>query len=374
MLTSVDATKKIQKNIEDYFSDEANKEWFTKQGITTEEDKKKLKESLLVHVEKQMDVNPKSQEGRNFVRKIQEMYDGCADMDKDFFLQNSCAFLRAVSDKITEAGNEYHAFDNALTLWKGNNSDRDYGLISGALYDAITDDSIALSREMDVTHENIRVYNAYFAPSVEVKFTDFLEHAKNGSFTNEDKIWAEDYRQTIVETLAEQGVLKSVAMEDFMLNGKPMFTKEDIENKRMDELSCKIVENMLKGEAVAVKNPENGEMSYLVSNLKEQEKSNSLEEINDVVNSVDTQKTQSKSFFERVYDFFKDLFSEERRMVAMLQRNIDTKEGDRKAVYQRVTFDELIGKNAVDRINTAPPKGKQLSAEHKLEKGLSAGH
>ena len=350
VLNSVDATKKIQGNIEDFFSDEANKEWFTKQGITTVDEKNKLKESLKQYVEEQLDVKPKTVEGRAFVQRMKDVYDKCADKDKDFFLQNGCAFIRAVNAQIREDGDDIGVFRDALKVWSVVNGDN--GLVASEICDSLTSDYKALASDMDRDSDIVQHFGIYFGNDVEVKPTDFLDHAKTGKFTLEDKIWAQEQYMNLVD----QGMFNSVEMTDFMVNGKPMFSEEDIKNTSMDELSCKLVENMLKGEDVSIKKPGKNDSVRLDVNL------------------IELPNTEKKNFVERLFDHIKELFFGEKKKVQQMKLDFAATKEDRKAERVKITFEELSGTSAAYKRVMPPSKDKQLSAEHKLEKGgMSAG-
>lgn len=350
VLNSVDATKRIQGNIEDFFSDEANNEWFAQQGITTDDEKKKLKETLTNYVEEQLDVNPKTVEGRQFVERMKEVYDECADIDKDFFLQNGCAFIQVVNDMVAENGNDYGAFDTALMIWREDDVDKDYGLVASAMYNSLASDYKELSSEIDRSPKLVQHFGLYFGDSVKVKPVEFLEHAKTGEFTLEDKIWAEGNYQSIVE----QGIFRSVDMTDFRVNGKPMFSEEELQNKDMDELSCKIVENMLKGEDISINRP-------------------GREPVRLDVNLNEWRDPTKKNFIERFFDFIKELVTGEKSKIEQMKKDFAANKEEKKAIRKRISFDELTGKNVADKITTAPSKDNQLSAERKLEKDMSAG-
>ena len=363
VLNSIDATKKIQKNIEGFFSDEKNNNWFAEQGITTDEEKNKLKEDLKKQVENKLAVQPKTQAGKEFVEQMNQAYDDYADLEQeDQFLQVGCAYLHTTNQFIS---NPYFS-DNGLyfanMVWenKGNGIADYSGTITKPLYDSLNNNSDRLSQEVsfELETELVQHYGVFFGGSVKVKPVDFLDHAKTGNFTLEDKLWAQEQYMNLVE----QGMFSSVEMKDFMVNGKPMFSEEDIKKTSMDELACKLVENMLKGEDVAIKKPSEREPVHIDVNL------------------IELPNTEKKNFIEKLFDFIKNLLNPGAKELAAqkqkdLAENLQNRKETNKAVRQRTSIDELTGKNAADKLVMPPSKDKQLSTEHKLEKGgMSAGN
>ena len=359
VVNSIDATKKIQKNIEEFFGDEKNNDWFAQQGITTDDEKNKLKEDLTKHVEEQLEVKANTDAGKRFVKEVKDCYEDYAETaaENSSFLQDSCAFLRDVTGMAFKF-EDREAVEQAYTRWGRNSEKNNYDFVPNIMYNALAKESKELSQEVspDLTPELVQHYGVYFGDSIKVKPVDFLEHAKTGNFTLEDKMWAEGKYQALVE----QGIFRSVSMTDFMLNGKPMFSEEDVKNTNMDELSCRLVENMLKGEDVSIKKP-------------------GREPVHIDVQLIKVENKEKKGYLQRFFDFIKDLLNPgAKEMAAQKQKdlaeNLETRKAENKAARQRISFDELTGKSAAAKFVMPPSKDKQLSAEHKLEKGgMSAG-
>lgn len=362
VLHSIDATKKIQKNIEEFFSDENNKNWLADQGITTDEEKNKLKEDLKKQVENKLSVQPKTRAGKDFVEKMNQAYDEFADLEQeDKFLQVGCAYLHTSNQFVSNPyfGDNGLYFANMVWENKGNDIAEYSETITKPLHDSLNNEASELTQEIvsELNTELVQHYGVYFGDSIDVKPVDFLEHAKTGEFTLEEKLWANERYQSLVE----QGIFSSVDMKDFMVNGKPMFSEEDIKKTSMDELACKLVENMLKGEDVAIKKPGRDQPVHVDVQL------------------IEVENREKKGYLQRFFDFIKDLLNPgAKEMAAQKQQaladNLQHKKEVNKAVRQRISFEELSGKNTAAKL-MPPSKDKQLSTEHKLEKGgMSAGH
>lgn len=181
---------------------------------------------------------------------------------------------------------------------------------------------------------------------------DFLEHAKTGEFTPAEKIWAQD----IYRNLVQNQKFDSVEMDEFTVNGKPMFSKEQLQNTSKEDLSCKLVEKRLKGEDVAIQK-KNQEPVHIDVNLIKKERS---------------------GFFQKLFGFISDLLhrsarQKEETLMQQLTQDLEEKQNQNKANRQKVSFNDLSGKDSVSKITTHSPKDKQLSSEQKKDIGMSSG-
>lgn len=363
VLNSIDATKKIHKSIDFFLDNDDVKNWLTKQGISTDEEKQQLREDLKKHVEEQLSVKTKSNESREFVERMKEAYDQYAEAGQaEEFLGAGCAFLREVNEQISMPMNsDENAINQAKQIWDkyGDRVAEHSGIVMEPMYGALSNFTAQLSREIrdDLTTELVQNYGVYFGDSIKVKPVDFLKHAKTGEFTAAEKVWAQEHYRSLVN----QGIFGSVEMDEFMVNGKSMFSKEQLQNKNEADFACSLVENMLKGEDVAIQKP-------------------GREPVHIDVNLIRSYQKEEKGFFQKFFDLLRDLFCPGAKQKAEMEMDLFTERFEanqekNKVARQRIPFEELAGKNAAVKINTAPPKQKELSAEHKLEKdGMSAGN
>lgn len=222
------------------------------------------------------------------------------------------------------------------------------------MYKALAENTQSLAKEIsgDLNAEIVQNYDIYFGASIDVKPVDFLEHAKTGEFTPAEKIWAQD----IYRNLVQNGKIDSVEMDEFTVNGKPMFSKEQLQNTSKEDLSCKIVENMLKGEDVAIQK-KNQEPVHIDVSLVKKERS---------------------GFFQKLFGFISDLLhrselQREETLMQQLNQDLGEKQNQNKANRQKVSFNELSGKDSVSKITTTSPKDKQLSSEQKKDMDMSSG-
>ena len=355
VVNSIDATKKIQKNIEEFFDDEKNNDWFAQQGITTDDEKKQLKEDLTKHVEEQLEVKAHTDAGKKFVQEMKDCYEDYAESKNpnSSFLQDGCAFLRVVTEMATAFGNNRDSVERAYARWETFSDKNNYDFVPNIMYNALAKESEELSQEIQNTPECVHEYLMYFGGSVKIKPLEFVDRAKKGKLTLEDKIWAEEQYQNVLYEATQDREFGNVGLKDFMLNGKPMFSEEEIAKTNMDELSCKVVESMIMGHDVSIKNPAKDQTVRLEPLIVEQ-------------------PVEKRNFIQRFFDHIKELFNSGK--VEQMHKEIAKNTESSKVARDRMTFDQLTGKNAADKLVMPPSKDKQLSAEHKLEKGgMSAG-
>lgn len=373
VLNSVDATRRIQRSIDLLFDQPETQSLFTKEGISTDEEKQQLREDLKKHVEEKLSVKAKSEEGMEFVEQMKAAYDQFAKKSQaEKFLEVGCSFLYGINKQITnnkyEDAVEYNYDEDAIKsndrdainiitqLWDNNCNKyvKNSRIVMETMYKALAENTQSLAKEIsgDLNAEIVQNYDIYFGASIDVKPVDFLEHAKTGEFTPAEKIWAQD----IYRNLVQNGKIDSVEMDEFTVNGKPMFSKEQLQNTSKEDLSCKIVENMLKGEDVAIQK-KNQEPVHIDVSLVKKERS---------------------GFFQKLFGFISDLLhrseiQREETLMQQLNQDLGEKQNRNKANRQKVSFNELSGKDSVSKITTTSPKDKQLSSEQKKDMDMSSG-
>lgn len=351
-INSIYMTERIKDKIDKIFALNENTNRFTSQGITTDEQKEALKAHLKEYVEEKLSPKPKTEEGKKLVSDLKNLYAeyeaDYKDINKDLFLLESCSYLNSVADKMTRGIDA----DTALFDAKKESIDsRLVNYISDTLYDNIERSARSIKDEIEVTPENIQEFRAYYGNGVRVKPNEFLEHAKNNNFTNEDKVWASIVYQEICEnaslSMAVDGSpVDSIQMSDFRLNGAPMFIKGfggNAPNKV--DFACDVVANALQGNSISVVNPDTQKPV--------------------VVEPKFCEITEHRSTWEKIVDFFKDLLGiSEKSKVKEIEKNIEAKADERKAIRDKVSFKELVDSDAYKKF-VAPPskqdKTKELS-------------
>lgn len=349
-INSIYMTERVKDRIDELFSLHANTNRFTSQGITTPEDKEALKAHLKEYAEEKLSPKPKTEEGKKLVSELRNLYKEYdqyyKDINKDLFLLESCSFLNSVADKMARGIDA----DTALADAKKESVDsRLVNYISDTLYDNIERSARSIKDEIEVTPENIQEFRAYYGNSVKVKPSEFLEHAKNNNFTNEDKVWANMVYNEICEnaslSMAVNGSpVDKINMSDFRLDGAPMFIK-GFGGKEPNEMdfACDVVANVLQGNSISVVNPDTKEPVVVEPKLYE--------------------VTEHKSVWEKIVEFFENLLGiSEKSKVKEIEKNIEAKADERKAIRDKVSFKELVDNDAYKKF-VAPPSKQDKTKE-----------
>lgn len=345
-INNINTAGKIKAHIDTFFDNEQAQKFINpyleEKGVTTEEQKEALRKELKEHVDEKLAVKASSPAAKSLIGQLQKSYDenykGLEDTNA--FLKEGLAFVYSASSEVN-ASRAKSGSDVVYAMAGAGERCQDIGV--GKVAETLTNelsvaDEIAdLSNENPIKSENFRDLNVMYGTAPNVKLSEFLEHAKTGEFTNDEKLWANSVYNDIKTN--SFGYFSSVEYKDVMMNGKPMFSEDDLK-KNQDELSCRIVENMLKGEDVAVKKSSDSEITHLTPKL---------EEVN-----------KSKNIFQTLIDLIKNIFSKskeiEQKKVADIRNEIAQKQPENKANRQRMNFSELIGENDLKKV--AAPSGK----------------
>ncbi len=355
IVNSIYAAERIKENIDDIFGREENIARLEAQGYSTDEQKNALKQQMKDYVDDKLGLNPTRVEAIPFIEKMRGRYHeyerDYKDVDKDLFLTESCAFIYSFMGKLAEKDSAAEALAEAQ---KEASESRMVSYVSTDLALGIGKLSPVLKDEMEITPENIQEFRAYFGNGIKVKPSEFLEHAKTGNFTNEDKIWASDVYNNIcnniIISMAVDGnnvdMVDPIKPKDFRVDGKPLFN-EDTHGKGPLPIDfvCDVVQRALNGENVSVVNPETQKNIALKPKLCE--------------------NPEPKSFWQKICEFFESLLGiGEKYNVAEIENKIAEKSDKNKAMRDKISFNELVGNNDITKLaptKESPENTKDLS-------------
>jgi len=361
-VNSIYAAERIKENIDVIFGREENIAKLESQGYSTEEQKNALKQQMKDYVDDKLGLNPTRVEAIQFIEKMRGRYHeyerDYKDVDKDLFLTESCAFIYSLTGKLAEKDSAAEALAEAQ---KEASESRMVSYVSTDLALGIGRLSPILRNEMEITPENIQEFRAYFGNGIKVKPSEFLEHAKTGEFTNEDKIWASDVYNNIcnniIISMAVDGnnvdMVDPIKPKDFMLDGKPLFN-EDMHGKGPLPIDfvCDVVQHALNGDNISVVNPETQKNIALKPKLCE--------------------NPEPKSFWQKICDFFESLLGiGEKYNVAEIENKIAEKSDRNKAMRDKINFNELVGNNDITKL--APTKEARENTKDLSKKAPSLG-
>lgn len=361
-VNSIYAAERIKENIDVIFGREENIAKLEAQGYSTEEQKNALKNQIKDYVDEKLGLNPKRVETKQFVEKMKERYHeyerDYKDIDNDLFLTESCAFIYSLTGKLAEKNSAAEALAEAQ---KEASESRMVSYVSTDLALGIGKLSPVLKNEMEILPENVQEFRAYFGNGIKVKPSEFLEHAKTGEFTNEDKIWASDVYNNIcnniIISMAVDGnnvdMVDPIKPIDFMLDGKPLFNEGTHGKGQLPiDFVCDVVQHALNGDNISVVNPETQKNIALKPKFCE--------------------NPEPKSVWQKIRDFFAGLLGiGEKSKVAEIENKIAEKSDKNKAMRDKISFNELVGNNDITKL--APKKYARDNTKDLSKKAPSLG-
>ncbi len=361
-VNSIYAAERIKENIDVIFGREENIAKLEAQGYSTEEQKNALKNQIKDYVDEKLGLNPKRVETKQFVEKMKERYHeyerDYKDVDNDLFLTESCAFIYSLTGKLAEKNSAAEALAEAQ---KEASESRMVSYVSTDLALGIGKLSPVLKNEMEILPENVQEFRAYFGNGIKVKPSEFLEHAKTGDFTNEDKIWASEVYNSmcnnIIVSMAVEGsnidMVDPIKPKDFMLDGKPLFNEGKYGKGNLPiDFVCDVVQHALNGDNISVVNPETQK--------------------NIVLQPKFCENPEPKSVWQKIREFIEGLLGiDEKSKVAEIENKIEEKSEKNKAVRDKISFNELVGNNDITKL--APTKYAHENTKDLSKKTPSLG-
>lgn len=330
VLNSLVAADAIKGNIDSYFDNPENAHFF--QDVSKEqvdEFRQRLKDT----VTEKLAVQAKTERGREFVNQLTEKFNNEVK-NSDPVKRNS--FERGAFFPIV-ATLQALSHDNVpnLTLVEGEENTAARLMATG-----IAKHSNELAGERDTLERYIDYVVIPYKGKDSLKETEFITHFQENNLTAADKAWAEYFFDNAVICNDHD----NLDFNSFMLNGEPMFSKQQINEADPQELKTQVIGKALLGEEVTHKD---GDSLKLVSP------------------SVDK---ENYSIWDRIIDFFRNLLG-----IHSMENTINDREADNMMTFhnhmnaplrEKVTMDELSGKTVVDKIIKAekqsPVKEKAL--------------
>lgn len=359
------AAEGIKENLDSMFRNSYNIDRLSAMGYTTAEQQEALKNQIKDYVDDNLIPKTKTVEGKQFVEDMKAQYHEYAnehgDRGKDWFLAESCAFIYGLEEKLEGLDNNASA-DKALDDAKQEaRESRVVSTLSDKLSRDIGKLSPVLKDEMEITPENIQEFRAYFGNGIKVKPSEFLEHAKTGNFTNEDKIWASEVYNSmcnnIIVSMAVEGsnidMVDPIKPKDFMLDGKPLFNEGKYGKGNLPiDFVCDVVQHALNGDNISVVNPETQKNIALKPKFCE--------------------NPEPKSVWQKICEFIEGLLGiGEKSKVAEIENKIEEKSEKNKAVRDKISFNELVGNNDITKL--APTKYAHENTKDLSKKTPSLG-
>lgn len=318
--------------------------------LRDKEARNNIRRSLKEYVDKQYEVEAKSPAAKSLVSNLQRVYDRDyadtnATREPDRFLKDGLVFIHMINDA-TDINKKTNGGDLALKKLNDNEFFSVWS-IGRTLLDGLNSEEARyeIARDMELPSEKKFDVNIKFGDLSGIKLSDFFSNAKSHSLSQEQLDWASQTVEEVCENIF--GSKSPDAFGKFLVNGEPMFTPDDLDGNTPAELSSMVIQNMLAGKLVSVKDG-------LVVNLSPKL----------------IQEDKEKSFFEKVYEAIADFFNfdsakekkREQSNIQKYQKDIDKTESF-VDTRKKLTFAELLCANDVKR--TVPPP----SSSHEKSKG-----
>lgn len=346
VVNSVYVTDKIHDGIDEYISDPKNKDNFREMS---EQEIQDLKTELKNYVTDKLSVKAKTAEGKKVVKDITDKFNYVAKYKDDpemksaiekegIFEENSndlimggtllvCTLNKWMSDDVPVS--------QTINEIKGTINEK--SSFESMIVDAIENNSEALASEEEYYTQTVKNLTVSVGDDQPVKPTEFLEHYENNQLSADEIVWA--------RTVFDSGMTdKSMDFSSYMLDGKPMFSKEKIENTLPAQLKTEVVAAALSGKEVAIKDNEKEKLTLLTPIITE------------------TAAKTPKSIWQKIFDFFANLLSDKSKEKAMQEKISTTlKDFNNKDVKQKISFDELSGRNTIKKVTAPPTRQNDLS-------------
>lgn len=260
ILYGLSAGGEIKDNLDKFFNDTKNNEWFESKGITDEE-KKSFLDELKNTIDERILGDDHSNSNKKFVQGIKDLYDVEVVMQQDRynrkqnFMLDSFAYIEWMNKEILEKHN------SALTVsredFKGTAlrkaADKAVaGWLCESIFDYVTDISHSMNTAFSYDkHDGVNP-------------REFLKHFKKdpkglSKLSKEEKEWANHQLNRIMgEVQSNYKSEGAITYNDFMADGKPIISNEESDKvekgeAKLDTISTKIIASLLDGKDVNVK-------------------------------------------------------------------------------------------------------------------------
>lgn len=347
VVNSVYITDKIHDGIDEYIKDPQNKDKF--KGMS-EQEIQTLKTELKDYVTDTLSVKAKTEEGKKFVKDVTEKYNTIVKYKDDpgmrsaiekegIFEENSNDLIMGGTLLVCTLNNWMHDdYPVSQTINEIKERINETNPYESMIVDALENNSAALASEEEYYTQTVKNLTVSVGDDQPVKPTEFLEHYENNQLSADEIIWARN--------VFDSGMTdKSMDFSSYMLDGKPMFSKEKIENTLPAQLKTEVVAAALSGKEVAIKDNEKEKLTLLTPKITE------------------TAAKTPKSFWQKIMDFFSNLLKDKSKEKAM-QEKISTTLKDfnnKDKLKEKISFNELSGRNTLGKLTTPPSRQNDLS-------------
>ncbi len=335
VLNSLYLTDRLNDYIDNYFENPENEHLYA-----NEEEKNQLKSDLKKRVEDTFEVKTNSQEAKDYAQSLKDGFS--ADS-----YEKGMSWIYNINQSLT-----YQGGMNQLTSSQNYFQEAPDSIVR-KIVDGINAHSAELAQEEKPVSKGIRGFSVVYGigKGKDVNPADFVKHFKNSTLSDDEKRWAINvYRDSLIDDLNKDKDKRfNIGLGDIKVDGKPMFTKEQLRNEsKSDEMICEVIARAMSGEKVTANLTDDKE--YLLSPKIE-----------------NYGKEKEKHWYDFIVDFFKSHFGggTEKEKAAKIDdmkteiENTQTKYADSVSRREKITFDDLFGKSALDKVTSASKQQPQ---------------
>lgn len=336
VINSLVATHAINQNIDSFFDNPENADFFSDMS---KEQADNFRQQLKDTVTERLAVKAKTEPAQKFVNDLTEKFNSTVvtERDRNYFERSAMfpiittvrAIQNGVEPELSVPQSESHTAAKITA-------------------DAMVHDYLSLREERETVQKYSNEVIIPYEGKDGITVDKFCKHFEENKLTSADKKWGEYFFDKEVD------INKDAAPDfsQFMIDGLPMFTEQQIKESNPAELKTQVIGRALQGEDIVYRD------GIHLGHIKP---------------TIERDLNRKESLIDRIIDFFKDLLGIDR---TPRDRIINERASFGHANFQvapaplreKVTFEELSGKTTVDKAITKPAPEKNVPEKKAPEK------
>lgn len=368
VLGSVYMKDKLRDSIDEFFDAPDNADYFKDMS---DDEKFQFRNELKDEASAAVKHQASSKEGRNIVDKIDRQFSNLvqhkdrsdakslqAQLEKFHYTENfiGCGMsaLIALNEGLTRNEYDTKTIGNVVKSKISAESSKDWFANEHAkFFSELVDDVLANSKALakeEMLETSIMKLNVSADKTARVKPQDFVRSIESARALRPNDPDAVSYAPE-AEWANElyEGNFSDRKFEDFMIDGKPMFTKAQISGLTDSTKKIEVIAAALSGKAVMFQNAKEGEMTL----------------VNPVL-TKSIEREPKKTWWQAFVDFIKDLFGSGSKEKQLSQQKLDEMQNaydknradfnNKKYIKEKISLNELMGKKTAEKLSTAISK------------------
>lgn len=327
VINSIVVSETINENIDKYFDSYKNAHLF--EGYSKKEIKE-FRQSLKDSVTERLAVKPRTTEGQKLADDLKESYLQHIKSEGNTKTTFEISAMTPVISAIIALRS------NQEPNLSGSQLDEDPQHIPGKIVaDSMAENAEVLAREEDILFKYINNVIIPYDEKNLITEDAFLTRFRDDNLTAEDKEWAE----RLFDRQISGPKHKNIDFSTFEVDGKPLFSKEQLETTPKQELKTAVIGSALHGQKVAYKD---GNLFTMVN--------------------VSIGAKKNYSVWDRIIDFFKGLLG-----IGSMEKDINAKAAENKSDFAKMTTSPLRQKVTIDELSGAAGLKKVMTPEKRAD-------